>query len=490
MGGALAAEPDARADARPSMVVLMLDDLDQQMYQQALDEGFLPQIKQFIVDQGTSFTESFVTTSLCCPSRSTFLTGRYSHNHGVYSNSGPSGGFANFDDSSTLATWLQQAGYRTGHVGKYLNGYRNFRYVPPGWETWNATVNTSAYCNYDFSVSQDGRGVKSYARSPQDYQTDVLADYAERFVRKADDRPFLLSVASLAPHNEVCLDKSPGAPYGRVRPAPRHVGSVDVLMPMRRSPAFNEPNLRDKPLWVQRLPTVNEKAMQTLYNDKLATLRAVDDMVGRIARALQAIGRDANTLFMLVSDNGYHFGTHRIDGKGTLYEEAIRVPLVIRAPGQTLPRTSSQWVLNTDFAPTLAEYATAVATPAPDGRSLAPLLRGDPIASWRQSFLIERPFDGVQTTQRLPHRALRSKDPDLTGDSGGGTVLVYAETFDPVVADRLTDIEFYDLRADPYQVESLHRSSSPRRLQQQQTMKARLETIRTCATDGCRVAED
>lgn len=492
--GLLHAEPDPRReplpDARPSLVVVMFDDLDTQMYQQALDAGYLPQIKQFLVDQGTTFSDSFVTTSLCCPSRSTFLTGRYAHNHGVVANSGPSGGFEHFDDSSTLATWLQQAGYRTGHVGKYLNGYGNFRYVPPGWETWNATVNTSAYCMYDFTVSQNGHGAKRYFRAPQDYQTDVLADYAERFIRKSDDRPFLLSVAPLAPHNEVCLDKAPDAPYGRVRPAPRHVGSVDVALPMSLWPSFNEPDLRDKPQWMQRLPPIDEAAMRKLYNDKFAALRAVDDMVGRIARALQATGRDANTLFMLTSDNGYHFGTHRLDGKGVLYEEAIRVPLVIRAPGQTLPRTSAQWVLNTDWAPTLAAYAAAIPTPLPDGRSLAPLLRDEPVDAWRQSFLIERPFDGVRTKQRLPHAALRTKDPELTGDTGGSTVLVYGETFNPVVAGQLTDTEFYDLLADPYQIESLGTTKSLRRQQQQQAMKTRLDAIRDCVADDCRAAED
>jgi N-acetylglucosamine-6-sulfatase len=488
--GASAAESGLPEDARPSLVVVMLDDLDTQMYQQALDEGYLPQIKQFLVDQGTTFSESFVTTSLCCPSRSTFLTGRYSHNHGVVANSGPSGGFAHFDDSSTMATWLQQAGYRTGHVGKYLNGYDKGRYVPPGWETWNATVSTSAYCMYNFSVSEDGLREKRYFRAPQDYQTDVLAGYAERFIRKVDERPFLLSVAPLAPHNEVCLDKTPDAPYGRIRPPPRYAGSVDVVMPMRKSPSFNEPNLRDKPQWMRRLPRVNEAAMQTLYNDKLAALRAVDDMVGRIARALQETGREANTPFMLTSDNGYHFGTHRLDGKGVLYEEAIRVPLVIRAPGQTLPRASAQWVLNTDWAPTLAAYAIASPTPLPDGRSLAPLLRNEPVESWRQSFLIERPFDGVQTRQRLPHRALRTKDADLTADDSGSTVLVYGETLDPVVVDRLTDTEFYDLLTDPYQIQSLTADKTLRRQQQQQAMKARLDLINTCAADDCRTAED
>jgi N-acetylglucosamine-6-sulfatase len=487
---ASAAESDPPQDPRPSIVVVMFDDLDTQMYQQALDEGYLPQIKQYLVDQGTTFTESFVTTSLCCPSRSTFLTGRYSHNHGVFANSGPSGGFDHFDDSATMATWLQQAGYRTGHVGKYLNGYNKGSYVPPGWETWNATVSTSAYCMYNFRVSQDGLSEKRYLRAPQDYQTDVLADYAERFVRKVDERPFLLSVAPLAPHNEVCLDKTPDTPYGRIRPAPRHQGSVDVVMPMLKSPSFNEPNLRDKPQWVQRLPRVNEAAMQTLYNDKFAALRAVDDMVGRIARALQDTGREANTLFMLTSDNGYHFGTHRLDGKGVLYEEAIRVPLVIRAPGQILPRESAQWVLNTDWAPTLAEYAIATPTPLPDGRSLAPLLRDEPIDAWRQSFLIERPFDGVQTKQRFPHRALRTKDPEITGDAGGSTVLVYGESFNPVVANELTDIEFYDLLVDPYQIQSLNADKTVRRQQQQQTMKTRLESINVCTGDGCRAAED
>jgi Sulfatase len=157
----LAAAP-ALAQQKPNVLFILTDDLDTALLQAGLDAAIYPHLKRVLIDAGTRFTESFVSNSLCCPSRATYLSGQYSHNNGVFSNSGPFGGFTSFDDSSTLATWMLGAGYRTGHVGKYLNGYKDYRYVPPGWTTWNATVGGSA----QHRLGADDRRIRQRSTGP------------------------------------------------------------------------------------------------------------------------------------------------------------------------------------------------------------------------------------------------------------------------------------------------------------------------------------
>ena len=152
--GFFAHSPLATAQTPPNIVIIMADDLDSGALYAALEEGFMPNLQSAIIDTGTEFSESFVSFPLCCPSRATFLTGLYPHNHDILWNTAPAGGFESFDDSSTLATWLQDTGYYTGHVGKYLNGYDDGTYVPPGWNEWYTTQDDSTYCMYNYTVSE------------------------------------------------------------------------------------------------------------------------------------------------------------------------------------------------------------------------------------------------------------------------------------------------------------------------------------------------
>jgi arylsulfatase A-like enzyme len=172
----------------------MADDLDVHSVEAALALGLMPAHKTHVVDAGFTFDQSFVVNSLRCPSRATSLTGQYSHNNGVLSNSGPHGGVHRLKDDSTLATWLQAAGYRTGHVGKYLNGYgidfvlgegsgvpqHDPTYVPPGWDDWQALVDVTTYRVYGYTMSDNGRLVV-----PDECQTDELAVRTEDFIRES-----------------------------------------------------------------------------------------------------------------------------------------------------------------------------------------------------------------------------------------------------------------------------------------------------------------
>ena len=184
------APPRRGSGSKPNIVVVIADDLDLPSFQAAAVAGFLPNITRLFAD-GTRFREAFVSESLCCPSRATYLTGLYAHNHGVVRNGGPRGGFGGFMEAfgrNNLAVWMQEAGYRTGWVGKYLNGYVDGRSVPPGWDDWHVLVDPTTYCMYGYLLSHDGDPTYYGHQAVGDYQTDVLAAAAEGVVRRANPR--------------------------------------------------------------------------------------------------------------------------------------------------------------------------------------------------------------------------------------------------------------------------------------------------------------
>jgi len=365
------ATPTDTPARQPDIVLILTDD-------QRWDTLWaMPTVRRLLVDRGVLFRRGYVVNPVCCPSRATFLTGDYSHTTKVYTNRSrrPYGGFPAFDDSSTIATWLQRAGYRTGLFGKYLNGYPD-RYVPPGWDRWFATYdNQGAY--YDYHATSDGR-LMSFGDDPADYGTTVLTRRAVSFIEgTAADRPLFLYWAVHAPHESAT-------------PAPGDRRAFAELPPWRPS-SYDEANVADKPAWVEKRPLDSEKArsLDAFRLDQYRSLMAVDRGVGELVHALRESGRLANTLIVFASDNGYMWGEHRLKGKSNPYEEAIRVPFVIRYD-RLLDRARTDrthLVLNLDVAPTFAD-AAGVQTPGTEGRSLLPLL-AQPSAGWRNAFLIE-----------------------------------------------------------------------------------------------------
>jgi arylsulfatase A-like enzyme len=454
----------------------MVDDLDAGSLDAAVQAGYVPNLVERVLTGGTSFTESFVTLSLCCPSRSTSLTGQYPHNHGVVRNSGASGGFAAFDDSSTLATWLRDGGYHTGHVGKYLNGYSDPSYIPPGWDEWQALVDPSTYCMYGFTISDNGTPVQ-YGTAEADYQTDVIAARGDDFIRQwheaGDARPFYLSLAPLAPHLEAACNP------GGVRPAPRHEGTVDLPLP--RPLSFNEPVMRDKPQWMRALPFVSPGRVGVVYNERIAALRAVDDLIGQLARGLEQVGVQDRTVLIFTSDNGYLLGEHRWRSKVLLYEESIRVPLIVRLPSGGQPPRVGRITLNNDLAPTIAALAGVQSGLPVDGRSLLPLLGTEP-TPWRRRFLVEYP-PADETIGIPPFFAVRS------GDATDSTRVLYGETLN-FSGTRVTDRELYDLVLDPFQRRSLHNDPSPARVLQRALLRRELQQLKTCGNGTCQTLED
>jgi N-acetylglucosamine-6-sulfatase len=481
---AVAAAPAAAAPP-PNIVMIIADDLDTNVWNTALNLGYLPQIQARMIGKGTTFNNTFAALAVCCPSRVTYLTGQYPHNHGVLRNGGPRGGFANFtSDDNTLAVWLQRAGYRTGLIGKYLNNYSldNGRiYVPPGWDNWQALPEVRQF-NYNL---YDNNAVRRFGASPDDYQTDVVARLAQQFIRTPDARPFFLTLTPTVPHYEGESDDG-----GRtITPAPRHADTPLISpIPPESARAYNEANMKDKPAWMRDLPPADTQLMRSGYNSKVAAMRAFDDLVGQVLQALQDINADAKTLVIISSDNGYQYGTHRRTAKTDLYEESIRLPMVIHAPGQTQPRVTDEWVMNTDWAATIADYAGVKPRRELDGRSLRGLVDGSIGATGRRSILVEHPSAGG-TGDVPPYAMIRSKNPALTLDASGRKAMVFAQTLNSK-GTLITDEELYDLQEDPDQFKSLHKSPDATRLTQKNNLANQLFQLKSCIGAACRALED
>ena len=457
----------AQAATRPNIVVIMTDD-------QTLEQmRVLTKTRQLIRDQGTTFRNNYVSFPLCCPSRSTFLTGQYPHNHGVFANVPPNGGYTKLNNNNTLPVWLQDAGYFTSHIGKYLNGYGKETpqtLVPPGWTHWQGLVDNSTYRLYNYTINDNGALV-TYGETEADYQTDVLADRAVATVDEAVLRqPFYLSIAPLPPHLELRSTGNPDPVTGMdtedlfpPRPAPRHVGAFSNE-PLPKPPSYNEADVSDKPAEIRNFSLISSSTAQTItdrYRGQLASLLAVDDLVARVVDELAATGVLNNTVIIFTADNGFYHGEHRIRSeKFRVYEEAVHVPLLIRGDGFPQGVTRNQFVANIDLAPTIVDLADASPQRVMDGRSLLPLAQNATLAASR-NLLIET----------LKYKAVRNKS------------FLYVEH---ATGER----ELYDMRPgtanyDPYQLRSRHASSTYNQIKSQ--LAATLSKLRTCSGANCEV---
>jgi arylsulfatase A-like enzyme len=393
---------------KPNVLLIVTDD------QEYKTLGAMSVVGNRLVDKGVKFTNGFVTNPMCCPSRTSILTGDYSHTTGVYENHH---GFESFDDHSTVATWLNGAGYDTALIGRYLNAYQP-PYIPPGWDHWVAKTNGGGVY-YHYSLTDDGH-VEHYGGAPRDYFTDVIANKAVSFLDDSVGKPFFLMF-------------TPNAPHSPAEPAQQYLHAFPDL-PRWRPRSYDEPQVRDKPDWLRkhdRLSPAQQRAIDTFRHDQLRTLLSVNDAIRRMLDELYATGRLANTLILFTTDNGYLWGEHRLVGKSVPYEESIRVPFVVRYDALGIkPREDGHQVLNIDIAPTIAHLA-GVSDHGADGRSLLPLLR-DPQAPWRTQFLAEHIAGGAMPAWCEVH--------------GTGHAYIY-------YADG--EQELYDLNEDPYELRNI-----------------------------------
>jgi N-acetylglucosamine-6-sulfatase len=508
----------AGKDGRPNILVVMTDDMAQ------ADLAFMPKTRRLLAKRGTSFTNSITSFPLCCPSRATFLTGQYAHNHGVSGNFYPEGWYGMERRGDTLATWLNRAGYRTGLVGKMLNGYGaldGHGEVVPGFDEWHALLDVSAYDYYNFEMNNNGRlrtwgdadfarklvtfanievtppAVKtvgdvlaklaevmgpapySYwgARNPDQYSPDVTGRITNNLIRrqKRAKQPFFIWWTPASPHREDVATTLMGRPGADPRP-PERYEQLSKSFQLPRPPSFNEADLGDKPSNVtSEAPPMTQGQIDQLqldYEGRGGSLRAVDDWVGRMVKTLRRTGQLRQTVIVFTSDNGWLNGEHRIPGDKYLpYEESLRVPLIIRGPGFPQGRRVKQQVANIDLAPTLASLAGAKSGRRMDGISLVPTPRRHKHPPQR-ALAIEAPrplFEGAIPVNAWDRPYVGVRTPRYT-------YVLWTET---------SEEELYDRRTDPFQLQNV--AEDPAYAQ----IKARLIGLRlrleSCRGRSCRV---
>lgn len=450
------------AAARPNVVVMMTDD------QTAASLRYMQQTRALLAARGTTFEQAIASYPLCCPSRATHLTGQYAHNHGVLHNSGPFGGYSRLDHTNTLPVWLQAAGYRTMHVGRYLNGYEYGDGIPAGWSDWHGSPHSSTFNYSSWKVNENGALVSHPdAAHPGEYLTDFHARRASELIEQAapGDRPFYLQLWFVAPHRGGPRDPDDPATLGTPSPAARHRNAF-AGTPMPRPPNFDEANMLDKPQVVADRPRLSPERIAGIeenWRQELESLQAVDEAVARVVAALERTGELANTLILFTSDNGFMHGEHRAQGeKVLLYEESIRVPLVMSGPGVPRRFRDPRPVANIDLVPTILDATGASPGRTLDGRSLLDLV-ADRGAWWGRDLLIE---NGNGANNVPAYRGLRTNR------------FLYAEHA------TTGEFELYDLETDPYQLRSL--DGHPRYEAVQRDLARRLRLLKRCAGSGCR----
>jgi arylsulfatase A-like enzyme len=452
-------------EAAPNVLVIETDD------QTVESMRVMQNVNALIGAQGASFTNSFVNYSLCCPSRSTFLTGQYAHNHGVLGNAPPDGGgerFASLHAGNNLAVWLKRAGYYTALIGKYLRARGDDAGVPVGWSEWHEAP--VGYGVYNYPIN-DGGTLTEHGQAPGDFKQDVLTGKALDFVnrRAPKPKPFFLWLTYGAPHWSP-PDPNPNVPYNcghAAKPAPRHAHAFDSE-PLPTPPSLNEADVSDKQAAIGAMQQLSENQIadiQRKYRCELESLLSVDEGAKKLLDALDAKGALDDTLVIYTSDNGYFHGEHRIPtGKMRIYEESIRVPLLIRGPGVPEGVAIEPLAINADLAPTIVDVASATRPGLTmDGRPLVPVAQQPELEQGRE-LLIEEP--GV-----------------LAGSVWGpGFEAIRTERY--VYAEFVTgETELYDLQSDPFELQSLHQDPAYESVKAE--LADHLHQLQDCAGASC-----
>lgn len=421
----------AQQESRPNILIIMSDD------QRPDTMEAMPRTLRYF-SKGTTFTNAYATTPLCCPSRASIFTGRYAHNHGVQSNR--RGEARLLDQTTTLQYHLQQAGYRTAIFGKYLNGWDVIT-PPPFFDEY--AITKRRYYNARFGIGRDG--THSVKEIPW-YSTSYITRKALGFVNRAeveDSTPWLMYVTPYAPHD-------PAIAPPRYRNAP-----VSGFVP---DPALLEKDLSDKPPQYQSSATYfNRSRVEARRRKQLRSLMPVDDLVQELTEALEG-ARETNTLVFYMSDNGYMFGEHGLTKKGVPYQPSVRIPMMFRWKGEVAAGTDERLAANIDVAPTAFDAADVEPQHKVDGKSL--------LEAWDRDELLAEVY-ADRTRPDLWWASVISRDFQYVEYYGGdGQVPVFRE--------------YYNLAADPWQLTNLLADDSVTNDPDTTSLSGRLARYRTC----------
>lgn len=457
-GGSVAGDPPeknpgGRANTeRPNVVLIVTDDLDKGTMER------LPGVKK-VVGGGADFEKAYVSDPFCCPSRASILTGKYVKHHGVKSNDGPSGGAAAFrrkgHEPHTIATALDDAGYRTALAGKYFNG--NDTRIPEGWDDWQGWVGDR---HSGENLVNSERGTK--VCDPADcHDTDYLANRAAGFVESSAGTPFFLYLAFNAPHDPELKYIAP-----RYRDSLGNFGAAPT-------PSYRERDLSDKPRWVRENRKVKTKDMQSSL-DRVARNRAramlsVRDAYEKLVESLEENGELDETYIIFTSDHGVYVGDHGLGvGKRSPYLHDTEVPLYIRGPGIEAGKNSAL-VSNIDLYPTIMEMTGTRYDPSGiDGRSILPLAEGRDAPRRNRVFV-----EGYSEASRNSPYPI----PSFT------SVIEENRTYTRYATG---EEELYDLRKDPYQLRNVAGS----RKASLDPLRREVASFRDCRPGECRSLED
>ena len=364
---------------KPNIVLFLTDDM------RSDDLKYLPKTCHLLGGSGVTFAQSVSPNPLCCPARAELVTAQYTHNNGAHSNAGAWGGMqALKDPDNNIGVWLQDAGYRTALVGKYLNGYEDWREThatPAGWDRFDATIKwIYEYNRYQFE-SYNRPTVLDYTNTGLDAQgrsyitraeTQIVDGYIDDFA--GGGQPFFLFDSLLAPHGS---QGDVGQNYGYAIPEPRYADlyAGTATNPATESAAFLDQSVGDVPMEarsatpVDRIASATAKA-QSKYLQRIRALASVDDHVAAVIQKLKDAGQFDNTVFIFTSDNGYMLGEHNHMTKFLGYQESLRVPLIISGPGFPQGVTSSYPVTTVDVSSTILDLAGAAPGRLSDGQSI------------------------------------------------------------------------------------------------------------------------
>jgi arylsulfatase A-like enzyme len=398
--------------------------------------------------EGAHIENAFVSTALCSPSRASILTGQYAHTHTIVDNQAPLPKGLNF-----FPQYLQKAGYKTAFLGKWHMGNQDGG-PQPGFDYWLSFNGQGVYYNPAFNIN--GKIVK---HTDSSYTTDLLTDYALDWMKKQDkNKPFFLYLSHKAVHADFSAAKRHKGMYKDTPiayPQSMYLTASDSSKIFGAKPSVNpelntsQTNIKDIPDWVKKQRYSwhgvdymyhGQTNFNKFYKDYIETLMGVDESIGRVLAYLKATGLDESTMVIYMGDNGFSFGEHGLIDKRHMYEESMRVPLLMRCPEMIKANTKiTQVIQNVDIAPTILATAGVQTPKQMQGKSFLPILKGNKI-EWRDKAFYEYywEYDYPQTPTMFGVRTDR-----------------YKYIFNHGVWDAN---ELYDLQNDPMEMNNLIRS--------------------------------